>query len=157
MSFTSAGFKNRRHASTMLHLIILDFYTRNSFSGDRRLYLDAIKWHWMSDKVALTHAKAIAKFILQSIYLRPNALIGFRFQSIVTELFHFDWKHLRQCETLNAHVHALKIFHCRTHLVTANRVACNFQFLVFVIETDGYRGRGLIHVVYYRCSRFPIC
>ena len=55
-------------ASTMLHLIILGFYTKNSFSKDRRLYLDAIKSHRMSDMVDLTHAKTIAKFILQSIY-----------------------------------------------------------------------------------------
>ena len=75
---------------------------------------------------------------------QPNALIGFRFPSTVTELFHFDWKHLRQCETLNAHVHALKIFLCRIRLVTANKVACNFKFFVFVIETGGHRGRGLI-------------
>ena len=41
-----------------LHLIILDFYTGNSFfSSDRRMYLDAIIWPQKSDVVNLAHTK----------------------------------------------------------------------------------------------------
>ena len=42
MSFTSASLKNWRHVVQTLRLIILDFFTGNSFSSDRRMYLDAI-------------------------------------------------------------------------------------------------------------------
>ena len=52
----------------MLRLIILNCFSWKSFSGDRHLYLDEINWQWKPDMLDLTHAKAIAKFILHSIY-----------------------------------------------------------------------------------------
>ena len=69
VTFTSVGLKSWRHASTNA---AIDhswfFFTGNSSSSDRRMYLDAIIWQQKPDVVDLTHTKTIAKFILQSIY-----------------------------------------------------------------------------------------
>ena len=55
----SAGLKNWRHASTNVAIDKSWFFTWKSFSGDRHLYLDAIKWHQKPDMMDLMHTKQL--------------------------------------------------------------------------------------------------
>ena len=60
----------------MLRLIILEFFTWKSFSVDRRLYLDVIKWQWKPDMVDLTHSKQLLKFCIVYIQYTLYYLSG---------------------------------------------------------------------------------
>ena len=65
-----------------LRLIILDFCTWKSFSGDRRFYLDAIRRQGKPDMVDVTHTITDAIFILHSILHVTDVYTGRLFPTL---------------------------------------------------------------------------